>query len=439
MPVIFNYFYFFIFLYLLGKGYTRASSKMTYLELGEKKDIIVNRGEYMIYFLLVTSLFAFYSPGLLDLAAIRLLLTLGIFIFMLMFLGQGVRFTAAIYFYLLFIVWVLLGFAYTSYPAYSLRVLLKYLYPLLLFFVTSTFIQREDLVVKISQDLRKVALFSLGVYLIPYVSFLFTGVFYYGTAIAIHYIAISAIYLASFLYLGRRRKDMLLALLFVLPCIIWSFRTSLLANVVFLSVFSVFLYKLRAVIIIAIIAIMGVCVVFYIPSVKEKMFFNSQEITIQDFQEGNISMDNINSSGRFAMWEDLVARFYSDNKIIGSGTGTVQGYMYNNHVFNGVRVPHNEYLPIICDNGLIGLVLYVSALLLIIIHCYIEFIKKHNGHIIRFCAVVSASSLSGVLCSMYTENAILYSVATFTCPIAFYGMMMGLKWAQKSDKFDKYA
>ena len=432
MPVIFNYFYFFIFLYLLGKGYARAASKMSYFDFGEKKDILVNRGEYMIYFLIVTSLFAFYSPGLLDLAAIRLLLTLGIFIFMMMFLGRGVRFTAGIYFYLLFLFWVLLGFAYTPYPAYSYRMLLKYIYPLLLFFVTSTFIQREDLVVKISQDLRKVALFSLGVFFIPYVSFLFRGVFYYGTAVAIHYLAITAISFASFLYLGRQRKNLWLGVLFMMPCIVWTFRTSLLANVVMLSVFSIFLYKLRAVVVIAFVAVVGVLSVFYIPSVKEKMFFDSENITIQDFQEGNISMDNINSSGRFAMWEDLVGRFYTDNKVIGCGTGTVQGYMYNNFVFGGLKVPHNDYVSIICDNGLIGLIFYLLTFIAMLIQCYVEFNRRANSDMIKYCAIIAASTIPAILMSMYTENSLNYSVATFTCPIAFYGMMMGLKWKQNN-------
>ncbi len=323
-----------------------------------------------------------------------------------------------------------MGWLYTDYPTYAPRTILKYIYPLLLFFMTSTFIQDERLVLKISQNLRKVAYFSLGVAFIPYAAMLFRGVFYYGTAIAIHYIAISSISFATYLFLGRKRKELWIGVLFMIPCIIWTFRTSLLANVVMMSVFSVFLYKLRAVFVLAIIGILGVCAVFYIPSVKEKMFADGVEVSVADLQRGEVSMKMINSNGRFAMWEDLTVRFYKDNELMGSGTGSVQGYMYSNRVFGGLTVPHNDYVPLICDNGLIGLSFYILAYISMLFQCFIEFNRRQNSTMIKYCAIIAASTTTAVLCSMYTENTINYSVATFTPPIAFYGMMMGLKWQQ---------
>ena len=50
--------------------------------------------------------------------------------------------------------------------------------------------------------------------------------------------------------------------------------------------------------------------------------------SIVDIQE-----DNINNNAREAMWKYLEAKFYTPHQIIGSGTGSVQNYMYNNYIF----------------------------------------------------------------------------------------------------------
>lgn len=425
---VLNYFYFLIFLFLCLNGIRKPYTKLTYRDKGEKKEFEVARGGYLIYFLIITSLFAFYAAGAIDLAAIRLMLTMGIFVLMLTFFGRGVRFTFPIFIYILFLLWVALGSAFSEFSSgYALRAILKYAYPLLLFFVCSTFVTDERLVLKISQDLRKVALFSLCVYFIPYVIYLFDGVFYYSTALSLHYMSISAISLAAFMLFGRKKKDVLFAILFVLPCIIWVYRTSLLANVAMFSMFAIFRYKIRAVIPLAIIVMLGVVSVFYVPAVRNKMFGSGSNVTIQDLQNGDVTMDQVNSNGRFAMWEDLTDRFYVDNEIMGSGTGTIQGYMYTNHVFGGLKAAHNDYVVICCDNGIVGVVLYLLAFVSIIISCFVEFNKRQNSDAVKYCAVISANSLAAIMVSMYTENTVNYSVAALTCPIAFYGMMIGLK------------
>ncbi len=432
MPIL-NYLYFLVFLWIGFKGVMSPTQMLTYNNVGVSKEFEVRRGNFLIYYLIITSLFAFYAPGLVDLAAIRLMMTMVIFMLMLALWGKGVRFTLGIGFYCFFIWWAIFGIMYSGYSsAYGVRTVLKYCYPLLLFFVTSTFIQNEDLVKKISIDVRRIALFSLGVFFIPYVSYLFKGVFYYGTAVAIHYISISAISLAWYFLIERSKKNLVFAFLFMLPCIVWVFRTSLLANVVMLSVFAIFMYKLRAVLILAFVAILGVVSIFYVPSVKEKMFFNSEQVTISDLQNGNITMDQINSNGRFAMWEDLYNRFYVPHEVVGSGTGNLQEYMYNNRVFGGLKVPHNDYITILCDNGIIGIVFFFLSYIFIFIHCYITYNDNSNSNMIKYCAIVAASTLPAVLIAMYTENTINYSMATFTLPIAFYGMMMGLKWQQNN-------
>lgn len=96
--------------------------------------------------------------------------------------------------------------------------------------------------------------------------------------------------------------------------------------------------------------------------------FKDDNVSIEQLREGKISKDNINSNARFAMWEHLMTRFYEQKELLGSGSGCTQNYMYTHFIFGGLKVPHNDYVQILCDNGIIGLILY----LLVRYHCNIS-------------------------------------------------------------------
>ena len=106
--------------------------------------------------------------------------------------------------------------------------------------------------------------------------------------------------------------------------------------------------------------------------------------------------------------------------------------MYSNFIFGGLQVPHNDYIQISCDNGLIGIVLYLLVIGSIITHCFIEYNKK-NSTTIKMCAIVAGSSIAGVALTMYTDNVVNYSMATLSYPFGFYGMMLGLIKGKRYD------
>ena len=106
--------------------------------------------------------------------------------------------------------------------------------------------------------------------------------------------------------------------------------------------------------------------------------------------------------------------------------------MYSNYIFGGLRVPHNDYVQISCDNGLIGIVLYLLLIGSVTVHCFIEYNKK-NSVAIKMCAIVAGSTMAGVALTMYTDNVVNYSMATLSYPFGFYGMMLGLIKGKKHD------
>ena len=185
----------------------------------------------------------------------------------------------------------------------------------------------------------------------------------------------------------------------MIPCILWVFRTSIMGTALALMTFFFFKYKIKSLPVIFGIVLLIVIAIFTIPSMKAKMFKDGNSINIAQLQQGKISKDDINSNARFALWEHLQKRFYHKKEVIGSGTGSVQNYMYSNFVFGGLHVPHNDYIQISCDNGLIGIVLYLLIIVSIITHCFIEYNKK-NSTTIKMCAIVAGSSIAGVALTM---------------------------------------
>lgn len=419
-----NYLYFLIITLVGLKFLTMKRGVMTN-PLNRVQKMVMDGPEMFWVLTFSTGLLALSAPAGLDLMAIRLMVLEVFCIVGLFICKRSPQWSPAVIFYVLYIVWLVVGLSYTSAPGYGFRVILKYLYPLLIILFASAAVRDKEVFLKAGVGARMVALISIAVVFIPYIGRLFPGVFWYGTASAIHYISMCVLSLALFYYTLEKKKNLLLCILFMLPCILWVFRTSIMGTVLALMSFFFFKYKLKSLPVIFLVFILFVLAVFAIPSVREKMFVNSENVSIEQFQRGEISKDDINSNARFGMWEHLESRFYEGKELMGSGVGSVQNYMYSNFVFGGLKVPHNDYVQILCDSGIIGVVLYLLVVLTVIIHSFIVY-QNNSDIAIKMCAIVAGSSLAGVALTLYSDNVVNYSMATLSYPFGFYGMMLGL-------------
>ena len=420
-----NYIYFLIITLLGWKFWTMKRGVMVN-PLNREQKMVMDGPEMFWVLTFSTGLLALSAPGALDLMAIRLMV-LEIFCIVGLFIcKRSPQWSPAIVLYLLYIVWLVIGLSYSPAPGYGFRVILKYLYPLLIMLFASATVRDKEVFLKAGLGARLVAVISIPVLIIPMLNWiLFPGVFWYGTASAIHYITMCVFSLALFYYTDERKKNLLLCVLFMLPCLVWVFRTSIMGTTLALMTFFFFKYKMKSLPVIFVVLVLFVVAVFAIPSVREKMFKDSENVSIEQLQRGEISKDDINSNARFAMWEDLQSRFYQGKELMGSGIGSVQNYMYSNFVFGGLKVPHNDYVQISCDSGIIGVVLYLLAVFAIIVHSFVAY-QKYTDVSIKMCAIVAGSSIAGVALTMYTDNVVNYSMATLSYPFGFYGMMLGL-------------
>lgn len=427
---ILNYFYFIIIsfwgLNLLFHKYVKMRSPFD-----ARKNLAFEGTEAFWVLTFSTGLLALSAPGTIDLMAVRLLV-LEVFCLIGLFLAkQKPILSISAILCILYIIWLLIGMAYSPTPIYGLRVIMKNIYPLLIILFASAIVRNQEVFMKAGLGARTVAIISVCIFFIPGASHLFPGVFWYGTASAIHYISICIFSLALFYSTPYKKKNLLLTVLFILPCILWVFRTSIMGTTMALTVFFFFKYKAKSLPVIFGLLLIFIIAIFTIPSIKEKMFYNKTGKDVQQLRSGNISMDDINSNGRFAMWKWSLNKFYHNKEFIGSGTGNLQEVFYSQRHPFGVRICHNDYVQILCDNGLIGLILFGGSMLALIVHCFGAYQNKKYTIAIRICAITTGASAAGTLLTLYTDNVINYTMATLSYPCGFYGMMLGLIAAYK--------
>lgn len=374
-----------------------------------------------------TGLLAFSLNVGLDLMALRLLVLEIFCIIGLRIVPDRPIWTPALRLYIAYLVWLLIGCFYGPSWLYGVRVILKFSYPLLICLFASAAVRDPEVFLKSSLLARGVALICLISSFLPFTWYIIPGVFWYATARAINFISIMVLSMGLFYFTSAKRKNLIYSLIFILPCFLWVFRTSIMGSLVAVMAFYFIRYRLRSLPIIAAVLIAGVVAVFTIPSLRNKMFKaeDRDKVSIEQFQEGQVTMDNVNTNAREAMWEHLENRFFEGHELTGSGTGSVQQYMYTHRIFGGLKVPHSDYVQMKCDNGLIALLMYCTIAILIYLHCFTTYWSTDNK-ILRLSAIVAGASMAGVFVTLYSDNTVNYSMATLSMPFGFYGMMLGL-------------
>lgn len=328
--------------------------------------------------------------------------------------------------YILFLIWEIIGLGYTESAVFGIRMILKYIYPLLLAMFTSAIVKDGEIFFSAGMWTRKIAAIGIISLFIPVVNILGNEIFWYLAAFITGLIPmiVFSFSLADFNY--RKRESLLWGIALCLPCAIAVFRTDIFGSAIAISTFFLIKYRLKSLPIIALIGFLGLCVMFYVPSVKNKMFIEPDKVTITDYMTGNIDEGNIQTNMRKFMWEDASQKFYEGHELIGSGTGRIQTFFYTEATDSrrGGQL-HNDFLVLQCDNGLIGLSLFILSYVAILLHCIIIYHNASNPYT-QMCALVAGASLMGVFVTMFSDNTLSYSMVTLSFPWGFYGMALGL-------------
>jgi len=363
------------------------------------------------------------SPVLsLRLAFLEMLCVIGIFK-----CSNRLPFSLPLKLFAIFLIWVLIGISYSDSVNFGIRMFLKYLYPFLFCLLCAKVVRDGIVFLNAGMWGRKIGTIVIILLFIPVVAGFVSPFFWYVAATITGLITFIVFSFAMAEFTEDKKKNLLWGIFLCLPCLIAVFRTDIFGTAVALSALFLVKYRVKAIPFIAVIGLLGLCAMFYIPSVRNKMFIDPDKVTITDYLQGNIDEDNIQTNMRKFMWEDATKRFYDGHELTGSGTGRVQRFFYTEatDARRGGQL-HNDFLVLKCDNGNIGFWLFLLAYFAILIHCMILYRKSDNQYV-RMCALVAGASLMGVFVTMFSDNTLSYSMVTLSYPWGFYGMVLGMK------------
>ena len=140
----------------------------------------------------------------------------------------------------------------------------------------------------------------------------------------------------------------------------------------------------------------------------QERFFFSDDASLRDV----ITLsDNLNTAGRRELWPALLSEC-SASPILGNGVGA--GTLYSDELTNGVLGhPHNEFIRVYCDAGLIGTALLWGFFLTAAVRNYHAL--RQGGDTRLHTAALQCIAALAVLAM--TDNPLVYT-ALFMTPIA---------------------
>lgn len=414
---------YFVVLTGLGFKYLNQDSAILKVPFQPTKRMKCNGLELLLIFMFTTGLMGLMPVLSLRLAVLEILCVLGI-----LKASERVELTFPMKLFVVFLIWAVIGMCYTPNKLFGVRMLLKYLYPFLLAIFASLVVKDKEVFLKAAINARWMAFGAFIISVAPNALFIFQGVLWNNPALVTNFICMCMLSLAlAYASSGKMRlRNILWTLFFIYPAFHYVIRTDIFGLGLALSTFMFLKYKIKSLPLIFAVGCLGLAAMFYVPQVKSKMYYRPDEVTLEDFLTGNVDENNINTSGRKKGWEDVQHWFFDPHQLTGSGTGRVQTYFYTEALGwqRGGQL-HNDFLVLLCDNGIIGISLYVIAYLAMMFHC-LRIYSRSNSEIVRVCAITAGSSLIGILVTMYSDNTISYSMATLGYPWGFYGMAVGL-------------
>ena len=344
-------------------------------------------------------------------------------------------------FYGIYLAWLLFSLISTPDLGFGIRTFAKYLFPFLVIAVVSNIKINDYYFLKALKVAYLTALIVNLIIFIPFnslsatiVSNIVSPIIWWGPAIIDYNPFVMVLAIVLFKLTKKKKYLYIIPILFLIP-LITSVRTGLIGLSISLIAISFFKYKLRALPIFAFILVGFISFVLFAPGLREKMFkgkFKSANSIIDN--SNGLTVDNIDTNGRAISWEWALDNFYNENEYMGSGIGNLQAVFYSgNHPFGRLKIIHNDYIQILCDTGIIGLVLYLLILISFVAKAFNIYNNKKNQLAARYAAFIAGTSLCGIMACAFTDNVVNYSLITLSYPYLFFGFALSLK----NKKFNK--
>lgn len=224
---------------------------------------------------------------------------------------------------------------------------------------------------------------------------------------AISLLFFQAWFLASYFLKGRKTLDLMLYLSAVAVPVIGANRGPMLAGAV-LAVCAILPISLSRRLLIAGAAVAIGVFAFYTPKMQKKMFFSGRG-TIQDLRPDN---PDLHTSGRKPMWDALKSGI-ADSPVWGHGGNADRTFLLGRRFRH--YLPHNDWLRIGFNYGLVGALLYAGTLIAQALHARRYLAPSANPEL-RTVTGAALTCFVAYSVVMYSDNVLVYC-QYFTVPM----------------------
>lgn len=391
---------------------------------------------YFLVFAIITAPFFFGSLSL-----VKYVIFFGISI-SIIFTFKNFKTDVMVKTYLLFLSWVILRGSYLDVPWQALMNVIKYTIPLLSLWLAYDVIDSEiDLLYLFKKANKWICIYAFaiggfGCVVFPwfYYSVFSRNVFLTYAGLADYFS--SLIIIPVVLYWLTNKFRYILAVIWVaMSSVLESVRTGIGAMCLAVAFYFFYRFRVKSLPFIFAIVAIFVGVVLYVPAVNEKFYGDKGgTVTSEQIVSGDaLSMDKMRDNGRSNMWEVTMGKFYDKHPIVGAGTGRTTDYMKtHSKQFGGLTLLHSDYVQILNDNGIIGIVL-LGIFYLSVIMKALKYTSPGHGLRVRVTGITAVCSLAAVGFSMAFDNVVAHSITSLINPFIFLGFF--LKFIDKEEGY----
>ena len=144
-------------------------------------------------------------------------------------------------------------------------------------------------------------------------------------------------------------------------------------------------------------------------------------------------------SGREYLWQRVKDNCYYGNETFGGGLGTSGRFVKDyGKAHKTLVVMHNDYLQIICDTGLVGIILLTIFYIIVIIKTIYHVMVRRSTALVNYTGIMALTSMVGIGFSMYFDNVVSNSMQSMVMPYIFLGFFLKALDLEKREKAITY-
>ena len=428
MQTILSLVIFVVLLYWVGKIYLSNKKNFRTVKFGKGKKYLLSRNMYFVIFTICTAPIFLHSISLLKYG-----LWFATVLLLLFMKKIRAKFESITGMYIVFFFWLCYTMTYTTVPYDGMMMLIKYSLPLLFLWLGYSGLSNEnDLiilfkVVNVAACIYCIFIGGLGWKLMPWLYYSPIGGLFSKYAGFTDYLTSIFIIPILLYWLTKEKKYIFCALWMILSTVLYSVRTGMGGMFLVYTIAMILRYKAKA---IPGLLFAGACflgIILFVPEVNKKFFGeNAGKVTATDIVQGDaMSFENMEMSGREYMWERVKDNCYYGNETFGGGLGTSGRFVKNyGKAYNTLEVMHNDYLQIICDTGLFGIILLTIFYIMVIIKVMYNVMVRRCTTFVKLTGIMAMSSMVGIGFSMYFDNIVSNSMQSMVMPYIFIGFFL---------------